>query len=177
MGWSSSSAIRAKLLTPLVLSFLFNTADILSLCKADSPGEGLGVTLCDQPTEDCCETPIDLGAIAHFRKMDRRIHIAVDKLNADINTHLSVGALARLVNLSRWRFAHLFKKEMSVPVSHYVTNLRMQEAQRMLLETFLSIKEIRVHLGNIDRSHFNREFKRRTGLTPSEFRRRLGKSE
>jgi AraC-like DNA-binding protein len=109
--------------------------------------------------------------------MDRRIRIAVDRLNADINTHVSVAALARLVNLSRWRFAHLFKREMSVPVSHYVTSLRMQAAQRMLSETFLSIKEIRVRLGNIDRSHFNREFKRRTGLTPTEFRRRLDKSE
>ena len=30
----------------------------------------------------------------------------------------------------------------------------------MLSETFLSVKEIRAKLGNIDRSHFNREFKK-----------------
>ena len=43
----------------------------------------------------------------------------------------------------------------------------------MLLETFLSVKEIRATLGNIDRSHFSREFRNYCGLTPTELRRRL----
>jgi hypothetical protein len=47
----------------------------------------------------------------------------------------------------------------------------------MLLETFLSVKEIRATLGNIDRSHFSREFRNFCGLTPTEFRKRLNKSQ
>jgi methylphosphotriester-DNA--protein-cysteine methyltransferase len=43
----------------------------------------------------------------------------------------------------------------------------------MLGDKFLSVKEIRAKLGNMDRSHCNREFKRFCGLTPSEFRRRV----
>jgi len=53
----------------------------------------------------------------------------------------------------------------------------MREAQRMLSETFLSVKEIRAKLGNIDRSHFSREFKKFCGLTPTEFRKRLNVSQ
>lgn len=53
----------------------------------------------------------------------------------------------------------------------------MREAQRMLLETFLSVKEIRATLGNIDRSHFSREFRNYCGLTPTEFRRRQNMSQ
>ena len=49
----------------------------------------------------------------------------------------------------------------------------MQEAQRILSETFLSVKEISTALGNIDRSHFSREFKVFCGLSPTEFRKRL----
>src|ERR1700756_5228687 len=109
-------------------------------------------------------------------QMDRRIRVAVERLHADLCTRTSVAELARSVNMSRWRFCHLFKIEMSESPSHYVGTLRMREAQKMLSETFLSIKEIRAKLGNIDRSHFSREFKKLCGLTPTEFRKRLSES-
>ncbi len=76
---------------------------------------------------------------------------------------------------------HLFPgnfQDRNVPITVALYGiLRMREAQRMLSETFLSVKEIRAKLGNIDRSHFNREFKNFCGLTPTEFRRRLNLSQ
>jgi transcriptional regulator GlxA family with amidase domain len=107
--------------------------------------------------------------------MDRRIQAVVERLHADLRTRVSVADLAHSVNMSRWRFSHLFKTEMSQSPSHYVRTLRMQKAQRMLSETFLSVKEIRARLGNVDHSHFSREFKKFSGLTPTEFRKRLNK--
>jgi len=106
-------------------------------------------------------------------QIDRRIRAVVEHLHANMCTRTSVVDLARSVNMSRWHFCHLFKIEMSQSPSHYMWTLRMREAQRMLSETFLSVKEIRVKLGNIDRSHFSREFKKFCGLTPTEFRRGL----
>jgi transcriptional regulator GlxA family with amidase domain len=106
-------------------------------------------------------------------QIDRRIRAVVEHLHANLCTRTSVADLARSVNMSRWHFCHLFKIEMSQSPSHYMGTLRMREAQRMLSETFLSVKEIRVKLGNIDRSHFSREFKKFCGLTPTEFRRGL----
>ena len=110
-------------------------------------------------------------------QIDRRVRVVVEHLHANLCTRTSVADLARSVNMSRWRFCHLFKIEMSQSPSHYMGILRMREAQRMLSETFLSVKEIRAKLGNIDRSHFNREFKNFCGLTPTEFRRRLNLSQ
>jgi AraC-like DNA-binding protein len=54
---------------------------------------------------------------------------------------------------------------------------RMQEAQRILSETFLSVKEISTMLGNIDRSHFSLEFKVFCGLSPTELRKRSNPSQ
>jgi len=110
-------------------------------------------------------------------QIDRRVRVVVEHLHANLCTRTSVADLARSVNMSRWRFCHLFKIEMSQSPSHYMGILRMREAQRMLSETFLSVKEIRAKLGNIDRSHFSREFKKFCGLTPTEFRRRLNASQ
>ena len=109
--------------------------------------------------------------------MDRRIRAAIECLHANLCARTSIAELARSVNMSRWWFCHLFKMEMSQSPSHYMGTLRMREAQRMLSETFLSVKEIRAKLGNIDRSHFSREFRNFSGTTPTEFRKRLNKSQ
>jgi transcriptional regulator GlxA family with amidase domain len=105
--------------------------------------------------------------------MDHRIRTVIERLHANSSARTSIAELARSVNMSRWRFCHVFKTEMSQSPSHYISTLRMREAQRMLSETFLTVKEIRATLGDIDRSHFSREFKNFCGLTPSEFRKRL----
>ena len=110
-------------------------------------------------------------------QMDRRIRVVVEYLHANLCTRISVADLARSVNMSRWHFCHLFKAEMSQSPSQYIGTLRMQEAQAMLSETFLTVKEVRAKLGNIDRSHFSREFRNFCGLTPTEFRKRLNTSQ
>ena len=119
---------------------------------------------------------LEVGRAGHPR-IDRRIRAVVEHLHANLCMRISVPDLARSVNMSRWRFCHLFKTEMSQSPSHYMRTLKMREAQRMLLETFLSVKEIRATLGDIDRSHFSREFRNYCGLTPTEFRRRLNMSQ
>src|ERR1700719_2675645 len=118
---------------------------------------------------------LKVGRPGHPR-IDRRIRAVVEHLHANLCMRISVPDLARSVNMSRWHFCHLFKTEMSQSPSHYMRTLRMREAQKMLSETFLSVKEIRATLGNIDRSHFSREFKKLCGLTPTEFRKRLNES-
>jgi transcriptional regulator GlxA family with amidase domain len=105
--------------------------------------------------------------------MDRRIRTVIECLHANLCARTSIAELARSVNMSRWQFCRVFKTEVSQSPSHYISTLRMREAQRMLSETFLTVKEIRATLGDIDRSHFSREFKDFCGLTPSEFRKRL----
>lgn len=107
------------------------------------------------------------------KRVDRRVTAALELIHANLHGRISIAELAQAVNLSRWRFCHLFKTEMSLSPSVYIGALRMLEAEKMLGETFLSVKEIRAELGNLDRTHFSRAFKKLRGLTPTQFRRRL----
>ncbi len=52
-------------------------------------------------------------------QIGRRIRVVVEHLHANLCTRTSVADLARSVNMSRWRFCHLFKIEMSQSPSHY----------------------------------------------------------
>src|ERR1700751_3815039 len=121
-----------------------------------------------------CPTPEDAVRIARKEKrVDRRVSVALELIHSNLHERISIAELARAVNLSRWRFCHLFKTEMSLSPSVYIGTQRMLEAERMLGETFLSVKEIRAELGNLDRTHFSRAFKKFCGLTPAQFRRHL----
>jgi transcriptional regulator GlxA family with amidase domain len=119
-------------------------------------------------------TPEDAVRIVREEKgVDRRVSAALELIDSNLHERISITELARAVNLSRWRFCHLFKTETSLSPSVYIGTLRMLEAEKMLVETFLSVKEIRAELGNLDRTHFSRAFKKFRGLTPAQFRRRL----
>ena len=121
-----------------------------------------------------CPTRKDAVRIVREKKrVDRRVSAALELIHSNLHERISIAELAREVNLSRCRFCHLFKTEVSLSPSVYIGTLRMLEAEKMLGETFLSVKEIRAELGNLDRTHFSRAFKKFRGLTPAQFRRRL----
>jgi AraC-like DNA-binding protein len=47
----------------------------------------------------------------------------------------------------------------------------MQDATTLLVDTFLSVKEIIARVGFTDESHFVKNFKRIYGVTPTEYRK------
>ena len=53
----------------------------------------------------------------------------------------------------------------------YVLSLRVQEAQRLLSTTQLSLGSIAAATGFYDQSHFTKRFRKVTGLTPLQYRR------
>lgn len=107
--------------------------------------------------------------------MDRRIEVVIAKIENDPTVEFA--DLALLVNLSSSRLRHLFKKETGVTYKNYLRNLRLRAAEVLLRTTFLSVKEIVTRVGLTHTSHFNREFKRLYGTSPTAFRLRNGLTE
>jgi AraC-like DNA-binding protein len=102
-------------------------------------------------------------------EIDRRVQATIEIMKASSRRGISVGDLARMVRLSRCHFAHLFKGETSKSPLQYLKQVRMEQAEEMLRETSLSLKEVVFAIGLSDRSHFSREFKKLYGLTPKTF--------
>lgn len=104
--------------------------------------------------------------------MDRRIDAAIKIIHNEIHQNIPVGELARHVRLSTGHFIRLFKAETSLSPKQYVRCLRMKQAEALLDDSFLSVKEIAASVGVGDRSHFSRDFKKKYGHTPTNFRDR-----
>ena len=104
--------------------------------------------------------------------MDRRIEATIETMHKDIHRNIQVRELAAQVRLSTSHFIRLFKAETSLSPKQYVRCLRMKQAEALLDDSFLSVKEIAASVGVGDRSHFSRDFKKSYGCNPTDFRDR-----
>ncbi|MCX7787687.1 MAG: helix-turn-helix transcriptional regulator [Spirochaetes bacterium] len=85
--------------------------------------------------------------------------------------------VAEYIGVSPSYFLHLFKKEMGITFSEYVTNIRIQMAKKFLLEGKLTITEIAYEVGFRNPNYFSYVFKKTVGISAKEFKRSIGKGE
>lgn len=65
--------------------------------------------------------------------------------------------------------SHLFKSKMNVGFNDYLVNLRMQYAHKLISDGITSVSEIAVRCGYSDPLYFSKAFKKRVGVSPSEY--------
>ena len=102
--------------------------------------------------------------------MEQRVRLAITLMEDELRRELSLAELARAVYLSPSRFQHLFKAETGTTPVLYLRRLRLEHAKGLLETSLLPIKQIMRCVGFKDRSHFEREFKKLYGLTPTQYR-------
>jgi AraC family transcriptional regulator, arabinose operon regulatory protein len=85
---------------------------------------------------------------------------------------LSIPRLARMANRSVEALARSFKKCQGETIGRFVVKVRVREAAHLLIHTDITIEEVAERTGFPNRAYLSRVFKRITGESPAEFRRR-----
>lgn len=78
---------------------------------------------------------------------------------------------AECVHMNPSYLSQLFKQQLNKKFVDYITELRIEESKRLLLNTSLRMSEIAERVGYSDLAYFSNNFKRITGCSPSEFRK------
>lgn len=78
---------------------------------------------------------------------------------------------ARAMSMSAGHFSRLFKASSGLSVHQWVTDLRMDRAKALLLETCDPVAEIALCCGYTEQCHFTRTFTREIGVSPGAWRR------
>lgn len=106
---------------------------------------------------------------------DAALRRAAHRLETDLAEPLHVPTLAREVGLSQNYLARLFRQRYGVTLQRYRLRARVRHAELLLLTTDLTVKAIAAAVGLPDPQHFNKQFRRVTGVSPSAARgRRAG---
>ena len=94
------------------------------------------------------------------------------KLEVNFGERITLLSLAQEYHVSPSYLSHIFKRETGYAPIDYLMASRISAAKRLLSSTEKSVKEIVFLCGFGDESNFSRMFKKRTGASPSEFRRK-----
>src|SRR5260370_30454503 len=100
--------------------------------------------------------------------MDARVTAVIRLMRESFAHQLSLVMPSKRVNLAPTRLRQLFQRETSMPPMQYLRELRMRNAEHLLRNTFLSVKEVAFASGVKHVSSFVHAFKKRHGVTPGE---------
>jgi AraC-like DNA-binding protein len=82
-----------------------------------------------------------------------------------------VSELAAIVGVSRRRVTTLFRRAFDCSARELMLRLQLAEAERLLGQTALTVREIAIRAGFGTSRTFHSAFKAARGITPEEFRR------
>nr|WP_319509556.1 AraC family transcriptional regulator [uncultured Draconibacterium sp.] len=91
-------------------------------------------------------------------------------MRQNIETEYNMEELAKEHNVGYSYFRKMFKKYTGVSPAQYHLQLRIIRAKELLVSTDKTITEIAFQLGFQNIYHFSMLFKKKTGLSPSDFR-------
>lgn len=94
-----------------------------------------------------------------------------------INDELTRETISQAVYLSPDYISHLFKERTGLSLVDYINQQRIQHAQELLIENHQKIHDIAISCGFQNLSYFAKQFKKVTGMTPQEYRKRIKKPE
>jgi AraC family transcriptional regulator len=112
--------------------------------------------------------PAARGGLAEWQR-----RAVVEFINDNLERNISLKELAALARLSPNHFCKAFARSMGMPPHHYQLGQRIERAKILLADPGRSITDVVLATGYTASSNFATAFRRVTGLTPREYRRRL----
>lgn len=124
------------------------------------------------------ELLLKLGRLKNIESMEQPKSETVKQLLrvrrnvfANLERHWTVGEMAASAYLSPSRFHTLYRQSFGISPADDIIHARIDNAKLRLSDSNMPIWQISQELGYRNQTHFCRQFKQVTGITPGEFRR------
>lgn len=104
------------------------------------------------------------------KNTSEHLYKAIQYINAHYFEDLNLDILAQNVFVSSYYLSHLFRREMGVTFSDYLTKVRVSRAKELLMEGRL-VEDVSECVGYRDGNYFIKIFKKYVGVTPSKYRK------
>ncbi|WP_171629760.1 helix-turn-helix domain-containing protein [Paenibacillus plantarum] len=105
---------------------------------------------------------------------DRMTYFILEYLVQHLEQDITLDIMADKLNITSSYLSTYFKEKTGANFSDYLNGLRMQKAKELLNNLDLKIQDVSVKVGYQNVNSFIRMFKRYSGITPGEYRKRYG---
>ena len=104
------------------------------------------------------------------KSYSKDIKKAVKYIDDNIKKTITLNEVSNHINLSSHYLSKLFKKEMEMNFTTYLTHKKIEIAKEMLLDSEIPIINIAIDLSYHHPNYFSKVFKKTVGITPTEYR-------
>ncbi|MCI7768145.1 MAG: helix-turn-helix domain-containing protein [Oscillospiraceae bacterium] len=193
LGGSGAGELSNDPLRNLKYHFIITVALITRFCVEGGMEMESAYTLSDLyiSKADKCSCPEDIHSLHREAVLDftdrmnkiargdiysKPIIMAMDYIYDHLHSKISEEDIAEYASLSPAYLSRLFRKEVGVTITAYIAVKRVETAQNMLKYSDFSPLDIGNYLAFSSHSHFISTFKKYTGMTPNEFRKKYYRS-
>ncbi len=108
-----------------------------------------------------------------FEPANKRISMIHEYFLANYHRELNLKELASLVSMAEGSVCRFFKEKAGCTPFEYLNRVKADLACKFLLDENMSVTQVAMESGFNNLSHFNKQFKKNIGMTPSEYRKQL----
>lgn len=94
----------------------------------------------------------------------------IDYMNENFTSDISCSELSKLMSMDKFCFIRNFKSQTGKTPYEYLLDLKIEKAKKMLKSNKYTVTEISMMCGFSSHSHFTSTFKKKTGISPTEYK-------
>lgn len=109
---------------------------------------------------------------SYARHMSKECAKIKEYLDTHYTEHITLDSLTRLTHMNKFYMVHSFTKYTGMSPIQYLNERRLETARRLLEETDHAMSSIASMVGFSSSSYFAQNFRKKYGITPTEYRQR-----
>lgn len=109
----------------------------------------------------------------HFKPVNKRIAVIHEYFMNHYREEVNLARLAALVHMAEGSLCRFFKATMGMTLFEYLNLLKVEFACKLLMDEDMNIQDVCFDSGFNNLSHFNKQFRKATGMPPTEYRKRM----
>ncbi|MDX9882396.1 MAG: AraC family transcriptional regulator [Prolixibacteraceae bacterium] len=108
-----------------------------------------------------------------FKTGNKRILDIHGYLMNHYKEEVNLKRIADMVNMAEGSLCRFFKANVGMTIFEYLNKIKVDFACKLLMDEELSVLDVSLDSGFYNLSHFNKQFRKYTGLTPVQYRKQF----
>lgn len=129
---------------------------------------------CKRLTEEMLVRLCSMHPLRTMQEYSFLVQKIILEVDLDLSRMLTLQYFSQKLNVNSSYLSHLFRREMGMTITDYVTQRRLNRAADLLLTTQDPVKLIAKQVGITDVHYFSRLFKKKMGKPPLQYRAECG---
>lgn len=110
------------------------------------------------------------------KHVNERFKAVIEYIRRNITANIHISELSKMAYMSKSVFYRTFTNEFGIPPNQMILHEKIRHAKFLMSNENFSMREICYETGFSDPNYFSRVFKKIEGITPTEYKARIGKA-